>query len=316
MDLEIRHLRAVCTIAEAGSLSQGAARLGISQPSLSTLLQRVERVVGGRLFERSRVGVVPTELGEDLVRRARVVLAELDGLGAGLGAGTGGPVRFGTVHMECVTPMFDRVERSLAGARVSMQIEPSSAVLARALTSGNLDIAVLGAAEEHDIPLPREVGQRIIVPWVPVYVALSAEHPLAGGDEVPLAGLAGEAWICPPGADDGSLAALRAACRQAGFTPDVRFEVPSGGGRRLIATGRAVQLVEPTSQGGPGIAVRPLAGEPMRIRLVLAWHRERVGWEQANQVYGEVVAAYAEQAMASPVFRPWWQEHTEARPPA
>ncbi|GAA3034434.1 LysR family transcriptional regulator [Actinokineospora globicatena] len=316
MDLEIRHLRAVCTIAEAGSLSQGATRLGISQPSLSTLLQRVERTVGGRLFERSRTGVVPTELGTDLVRRARVVLAELDAFGAGTSADAGGPIRFGTVHMECVATLFERVERSLPGAEVSMQIEPSSTALARSLTLGHLDVAVLGMAEDHDIPLPRDIGQRIIVPWVPVYVALSAEHPLASAAAVPLAGLADEAWISPPGADDGSLAALRAACRQAGFTPDVRFEVPSGGGRRLIAAGRAVQLVEPTSQGGPGIAVRPLAGEPMRIRLLLAWRRQRIGWEQANRVYAEVVAAYSEQAMASTVFRPWWEDHREARPPA
>ncbi|SES47815.1 LysR family transcriptional regulator [Actinokineospora terrae] len=316
MDLEIRHLRAVCTIAEAGSLSQGAARLGISQPSLSTLLQRVERTVGGRLFERSRAGVVPTELGADLVRRARVVLAELDAFGSETAQGAGGPIRFGTVHMECVAALFERLELALPGAEVSMQIEPSSTALARSLTLGHLDVAVLGVAEDHDIPLPRDIGQRIIVPWVPVYVAVSAEHPLANAADVPLAGLADEAWISPPGADDGSLAALRAACRQAGFSPDVRFEVPSGGGRRLIATGRAVQLVEPTSQGGPGIAVRPLAGEPMRIRLLLAWRRQRLGWEQANRVYAEVVAAYSEQAMASPVFRGWWQEHREARPPA
>ncbi|UOZ03556.1 LysR family transcriptional regulator [Amycolatopsis sp. WQ 127309] len=37
MALEIRQLRAICAIAEAGSLSQAAAALGVSQPSLTSL---------------------------------------------------------------------------------------------------------------------------------------------------------------------------------------------------------------------------------------------------------------------------------------
>lgn len=316
MDLEIRHLRAVCAIADAGSLSQGAARLGISQPSLTTLLQRVERMVGGQLFARSRAGVTPTELGEDLLRRARLLLAELDAIGAELGSGSGGPVRFGTVHMECVATLFDRLDAALPGIEVSMQVDPSSTALARSLALGHLDAAVLAIAEDQDIPLAKEIGQRILVPWVPVYVALSAEHPLADAAEVPLAALAKEAWISPPGAEDGSLAALRAASRQAGFSPRIRFEVPSGGGKTLVAAGRAVQLVEPTSQGGPGVAVRPLAGEPLRMRLVLAWRRQRVSWEQANRIYAEVSDTYAEQALSSPVFRTWWLEHREVHPPA
>ncbi|SES32803.1 hypothetical protein SAMN05216188_13342 [Lentzea xinjiangensis] len=94
--------------------------------------------------------------------------------------------------------------------------------------------------------------------------------------------------------------------------PRIRFEVPSGAGRQLIAAGKAVQLVEPTSQGGPGVAVRPLAGAPMRMRLVFAWRRERLTWSQASRVFADVLGAYAGQAADSPVFRPWWEERAAA----
>jgi DNA-binding transcriptional LysR family regulator len=313
MELEIRHLRAICAIGDAGSLSRAATQLGISQPSLTTLLQRVERLVGGRLFERGRSGAVPTALGAQMLQRARLLLVELEAFGADM-AGRGGPIRFGSVHMECVAALFTRLEDALDD--VTLVVDPSSTGLALALANGRLDAAVIAVDEEGDLGLPRGVAQRIVVPWVPVYIALPAGHPLAAQQEVELADLAGEAWVGPPGAEDGSLTTLRAACRAAGFVPRIRFEMPSGAGRQLIAAGKAVQLVEPTSQGGPGVVVRPLAGAPMRMRLVFCWRRERLTLRQAGRVFAEVVGAYAEQALASPVFRPWWEERGAALTPA
>ncbi|GGS53924.1 LysR family transcriptional regulator [Actinokineospora fastidiosa] len=315
MDLEIRHLRAMCAIAEAGSLSQAASRLGISQPSLTGLLQRMERLVNGQLFERSRAGVTPTELGAQLVQRAQLLLTDLETIGADLTRDNTGPIRFGSVHMECVATLFQRLDDAFPDAKVSLTVEPSSTVLAHQLGRGNLDAAVLAVAEEQHIPLERDLAQRILLPWVPVFVALSASHPLADQPAVNLADLAHESWIRPPGAEDGSLAALRAAAREAGFTPQIRFEVPSGAGRGLITSGTAVQLVEPTSKGAPGLVIRPLVGEPLRMRLVMAWRRQRLTWEQAATVYTEAAAAYAVHAKASPVFQPWWNRHREVHPP-
>ncbi|SES22605.1 DNA-binding transcriptional regulator, LysR family [Lentzea xinjiangensis] len=305
MELEIRHLRAICAIGNAGSLSRAATQLGISQPSLTTLLQRVERLVGGKLFERGRAGAVPTALGGQMLQRARLLLVELDAFGSDM-ASRGGPTRFGSVHMECVPALYSRLESTLDD--VTLHVDPSSTGLALALANGHLDAAVIAVDEESDLGLPRGVAQRIVVPWVPVHIALSAAHPLAAAPEVELAALAGEAWVAPPGAEDGSLTALRAACRAAGFAPRIRFEMPSGAGRPLVAAGKAVTLVEPTSQGGPGVAVRPLAGAPLRMRLVFCWRRERLTSAQAGRVFADVLAAYSDQALASPVFRPWWEE--------
>ncbi|MCS7479012.1 LysR family transcriptional regulator [Umezawaea endophytica] len=79
-DLELRHLRAVCAIAEEGSVTKAAARLGLTQPAMSAQLRTVELIIGGRLFERTSVGSVPTDLGRQVVATARRVLDEVAGL--------------------------------------------------------------------------------------------------------------------------------------------------------------------------------------------------------------------------------------------
>ncbi|GAA2997372.1 LysR family transcriptional regulator [Actinokineospora diospyrosa] len=315
MDLEIRHLRALAAIADSGSLSRAATVLGISQPSLTTLLQRVERAVGGRLFERSRTGMAPTALGERVLRRTRPLLAELTAISADLaGPGEVGAVRIGSVHMECVTVLYEHLDQALPEAEVTFTVEPSCTELVQSLVRDGLDLAVLAVSEGQDVPIAPELGHRVVVPRVPVFVALSAEHRLAKAAEISLAELADEAWINPPGPEDGALASFRAAARRAGFTPRIRFEVPSGGGRGLIAAARAVQLVEPTSPGVPGIAVRPLVGDPMRMRLSLVWHRHRIGRDQVDRAYRAVASVYTRYALASPAFRPWWERHREVHP--
>jgi DNA-binding transcriptional LysR family regulator len=74
MDLELRHLKTIRAIADAGSLTRAATALGLAQPALSTQLKRIERALGGALFQRGRDGVRITALGDLVLDRARVVL--------------------------------------------------------------------------------------------------------------------------------------------------------------------------------------------------------------------------------------------------
>jgi len=315
MDPEIRHLRTICAIADTGSLSAAARRLGVSQPGLSAQLRRIERALGGQLFSRSRTGVRPTDLGERTVGRARPLLAELDALIGGLHQpDTAEPLRIGTVHMECVGTMINLVRTALNGMDLRMTIEPSALVLAHALEHGRLDLAVIGAMDDHDISLPPTVSQRTLIPRVPVYVAIGRHHRLAQSDQIALSDLADEIWICPPGADDGSLASLRAACRKAGFEARIGYEAPSGGGRQLIAEGLAVRLVEPTALSMGGMIVKPLAEEPLRMRLSLAWRPGRLDEAQLDRVYRAVARAYSSHAESGRPFATWWASHPQVHP--
>lgn len=318
MDPEIRHLRAICVIAEAGSLSRAAGRLGITQPALSTLLQRIERSVGGPLFVRSRAGVQPTPLGERVVARARLVLNELDTFIGDLAHGTRATnhIRLGSAHMECVGTMVANVRQALPDTDVTLEVEPSAIALVQSLTNRRLDIALIGMMEDQGVTLASELAQRTFIPRLPVFLAISERHRLASQEEIDLADLADESWICPPGPDDGSLASLRAACRQAGYEPHIRHLAPSGGGRPIITAGQAVQLVEPASIPVGGLAIKRITGDPLGIRLILAWHRQRITDQQASLIYRAAARAYTQHATLNPIYARWWNTHPETHPSA
>jgi DNA-binding transcriptional LysR family regulator len=68
-------LNAFLETADAGSVTRAAKALGISQPSLTLQIQRLERRLGTRLFQRHGRGVAMTESGKTLYPRARRILA-------------------------------------------------------------------------------------------------------------------------------------------------------------------------------------------------------------------------------------------------
>ncbi len=74
MRLELRHLQVICSIADYGSLTKAASALGLAPSALTTQLQRIERSLGGPLFERDRRGARPTPLGDLVLSRARTLL--------------------------------------------------------------------------------------------------------------------------------------------------------------------------------------------------------------------------------------------------
>lgn len=78
MHLELGQLRALAVLADELSFTRAARRLGVAQPALSAQISRIERRLGRKLVERSTRSVVLTPAGQDLVARARRVLAEAE----------------------------------------------------------------------------------------------------------------------------------------------------------------------------------------------------------------------------------------------
>jgi LysR family transcriptional regulator, nitrogen assimilation regulatory protein len=72
--MDEHQLRCFLAIAELGSVSRAAARIDIAQPTLSTILLRLEDEVGVRLFNRGSRGVAATEAGRIFQEHARNIL--------------------------------------------------------------------------------------------------------------------------------------------------------------------------------------------------------------------------------------------------
>jgi LysR family transcriptional regulator, nitrogen assimilation regulatory protein len=76
--VDIHLLRAFLAVAETGSVSAAAERLGYSQPGLSHRVQLLERDMGVALFRRSRDGMTLTKEGQLLVPYARMTAHMLE----------------------------------------------------------------------------------------------------------------------------------------------------------------------------------------------------------------------------------------------
>jgi DNA-binding transcriptional LysR family regulator len=80
MDLELRQLRCLVAIADAGTFTDAAIELGVSQAAVSRNLQALERVLDVRLLHRTSRSVSPTSAGVRVLARARQLLAAADNL--------------------------------------------------------------------------------------------------------------------------------------------------------------------------------------------------------------------------------------------
>jgi DNA-binding transcriptional LysR family regulator len=76
--VELRHLRYFVSVADAGTFTDAAERMFITQPTLSHQIRRLEALVGTPLFQRRRDGVRLTTAGMVLLEESRTLLSLFD----------------------------------------------------------------------------------------------------------------------------------------------------------------------------------------------------------------------------------------------
>jgi len=82
---ELADLTAFLAVADEGSFTRAAARLGVSQSALSHTIRRLETRLDIRLLARTTRNVAPTEAGERLLQTIRPAFADIDAQLAALG---------------------------------------------------------------------------------------------------------------------------------------------------------------------------------------------------------------------------------------
>lgn len=308
MNLELRHLRVVCAIAETGSVTKAASLLGLAQPALTAQLQRIERTLGGPLFERDRRGARPTALGELVLARARVLLPAMKGLqdeAARLAGADGALTRYrvGAVTGPIVGGLVHRLAADQPQAQISTYASWYADELAQMVLGGRLDFAVIGTCGDAGPPTVDGLAWRTLAVDA-VFVLLPEAHELAARDEVELAALGTAHWVAAPG--DGCFGdCFAAACARAGFTPRKMYETDVRGGIDLVETGAAVALCQPTFRPVAGLVTRPLAGAPLRWRQLIGWHPESPAAAIADQVLGYATEAYLDSVQRNPAYAQW-----------
>ncbi|MFI2433587.1 LysR family transcriptional regulator [Streptomyces sp. NPDC018693] len=308
MELELRHLRVVCAVADAGSVGRAAADLGYTQPAVSTQLRRIERHFGEPLFVRGATGVRPTPYGREVVAQARDVLARAAAIGRrpADAARARRPLRVAATNSPVLSGMVSRLRARLPDLPVAVSSVYASSRIVELLEEGTVDAAVAADYPGMELRHSDAVTHRGIA-TEPTFVALPSRHRLARRAQVPLAELADDAWFVTPDDGAGWPGVFYTACEAAGFAPVAVHEFLGDQTQlqRMIADGLGVSLVQATLRPIPDVVIRPLAGTPLWCRYVLTWRRDAVAEDVADALFRSATAAYRELADISPHLRLW-----------
>jgi DNA-binding transcriptional LysR family regulator len=172
MDVELRHLRCLVAIADAGSFTDAAIDLGISQAAVSRNVLALEQILGVRLLHRTSRQVSPTTAGVQVLAHARQVLAATDALVAAVASGH---TRLRIGHVWSAMGRHTRVfQRRWAAAHPKVELFLVRANTPTAgLAEGLSDIAVMRSATDDRLYASAVVGHERRV------CALSADDPWA-----------------------------------------------------------------------------------------------------------------------------------------
>ncbi len=202
--LESELLRTFLAIADAGSVTGGAARIFRSQSAASVQIKRLEELLGEAVFKRHGRGVVLSPLGEALAPIARQVVHTLDSTLADLkGSGLAGSLRIGIPDdhgkdaLSAIIAAFAREH-----PRVELTVHRAlSTGFPKALATGALDLAVHEVAR---VGPEMEFLREEALLWV-----TAKAHRLLDRDPLPLALFDRACWW-----RDAALSALDTAGRR------------------------------------------------------------------------------------------------------
>jgi LysR family hydrogen peroxide-inducible transcriptional activator len=287
--MNLRDLRYLLAVAEHGHFGRAAEACGISQPTLSVQVRKLEELLGVALFERGGKAVAPTLACARLLAHVRAAVAEADAIlsvAREMRDPLAGPFRLGVIPT--LAPyLLPLVFAPLRAALPALEVEPwedqTSALLDR-LRAHELDAALLAT----EVEAPDLTSVALFAE--PFLAALPPEHPLAARERVAEAELAADILVLA----DGHCLREQAleACGRSGALGGTLRAASLSTLLNMVAAGYGTTLIPGLAAGAAqdaGIVLRPLAAQAGRT-VRIAW-RARYPRRAAAEAVGEVIAA-------------------------
>ena len=273
MYLELKHLRAVRAIHDAGGLARAAERLNLTQSALSHQIKALEEMAGVDLVIRRSKPMRLSPSGQKLLRLAERVLPEVEAVEEDLRGDEAG--RSGRLHIaiEChacfdwLLPVLESFRRTWPDIDVDIRPGLSFGALP---ALGREDVDVVVSSD------PADLDGIVFAPlfdYDAVFVS-SAVHPLAGRDFVTAEDFRDQTLITYP-VDRERLDVFSQLLMPAGVAPRAIRQVElTAVILMLVASNRGVSVlpdwVVRSVRDNPDYAVRPLTALGITRRLFAA----------------------------------------------
>lgn len=176
--MDIKPLRYLVTVADLGSFTLAAERLGVAQPAVSMSIRNMEKHLGLSLLDRGEKRVRPTAEGELLLVHARRILAEVEAAELALNEARGltkGEVRIGIPSM-LGSYYFPPILMAFKHRHQNLNLavyEDGTRSLQKKIREGSLDVGVIVADSVPDDLEAMPFLQEEMVVCVP------RDHPFA-----------------------------------------------------------------------------------------------------------------------------------------
>ncbi|WP_182357690.1 LysR family transcriptional regulator [Tomitella gaofuii] len=287
--MELRQLRYFLAIVDAGSFTQAAEELHMSQPPLSLAVKNLERDLGVTLLVRTPKGVRTTEAGRHLEQTGRRLLHGFDDLTQSLrdlGEGRAGRLRVAAVpsfSWAHLAPLVTEYAERAPDVEIALA-DPAPAQVLRAVREGTADVGIVACADPAT--LARNLrGELNAVPAreLPLVVALPPRLAAMSAPNQPidLRALEDERWMIPgevagfPGLPE----LIETIWLRLGIRPAKLREVSTlQTAVPLIAAGAGVALVPDTIGriAQDSVALRPIAQAVPPLVATVLWSAEGV----------------------------------------
>jgi DNA-binding transcriptional LysR family regulator len=286
--VNLRQLEYFVAIAEAGSLTQAAERLLVSQPSLSQQIRSLEAELGGPLLERLPRGVRLTTAGDELLGEARATLAHAQRArrvvrrALELDAGELEVAVTSSAALGILPAVLHDWQGRHPEIEVSLLEFPHRRALEEAARDGAGDIAV-GARPEEWTGQIRRLG------WEEMVLVLPDGDPLLKLDAVELTELRDRRWVHFSRAH-GLASVVDVCCAGAGFSPRVAVRTSQvAAAPSFAAAGIGPALVpEHIVPAALQRLVRPAAPRP--VRAVCAFTRGE--WNPLTRAFLDTLESF------------------------
>lgn len=198
-EMNFNHLEYAVKTAEYGSISKASGKLYLSQPYLSGVIKGLEEELGYKIFHRSKSGIEVTELGEEFIKSAKIILLELKKIKE-LNYADEKPLSISCYYATYIMEMFLKFKNSTKLKLPDKIREMGNREVLESILAGESTMGIVFFAQEKKgkyYKLAENMGLQMegLFQPMPMFAMMSENHKLAKTEEIEIKELGGYPYV-------------------------------------------------------------------------------------------------------------------------